>query len=1338
MIYRIKTYITLSVFLTCILCYLCGFAQTGPGGVGSTASNILWLKTDVITGLNDGDAVTTWSDNSGNGYNLTQSTAAYKPTYETGEINGKPIIRFNSSSTDDYLIRNPFAGFATTQITAIVVNKNNGESNDGIMSYASTANDNNFLFYNSASVNIYRNGNVNTSTLMNDNNFHIGSARWNTTGGATRYHKDGTQTYSGVLSTGASITSGGSLVLAQEQDAVGGSFDASQAHTGDYAEVILYNTFLNDAQIIIVQNYLAAKYLLTMASNDYFAYETTHGNEVAGIGRTDASNTHTDAKSADILEISSPGGLGNNEYLLFGHDNASISSWTTTEIPAGDVTDARRIAREWRFSETGDVGTVTVTLDATLLPAAPGGFTQYVFWLDSDGDFSTGATCYPLTSIGGNQYQATGINITNGDYITFGVIRTKIQFTLSNDDDFETTASVNIEISLNYPLSGNATVDYNVTGGTATGGGTDYTLAGGTATVLAGATTTTFSISLTNDVVVEVDETVIITLSNPSAGVILGTNTTHTFTIHDDDNPRKIDFALASSNGDESVTPVTLTIQINIADAVNPTTVDYSVTGGTATGGGVDYTLAAGTATIPATFTTTTISFTVNDDVIDEANETLIISLSNPTNSNIGTNTIHTYTINDNDAPPTVQFNATNSSGSESVSPVNFQVDLSAAAGQDVTVDYSVTGGTATGGGVDYTLTSGTLTILAGSTTGNISATIINDGNEELSETIIITLSNPVNATMGANTIHTYTISDNDPFGYTGPGGVGQTSNNVLWLKADAITGLSDGNDVTSWTDNSGNSNTLSQGSTTYTPRYYSNIINSKPVVRWEQADTRLRKTSFNNVPTTAVTSIFVNRNSDSNDGLISYATAADNNSYLIFNSGNVTTYRGGSNASSQVINGNIWRIITATWHSSGGNWYLYRNGTQSYSGVVGSGTSNTAGGCLAIGAEQDAVDGGYDPAQSHQGDFTEVIMYNTVLNTAQRIIVENYLSSKYGIAIANDRYAYDATHGNEVAGIGRVDASNFHLDAQGTSIVRINNPSSLDNNDYLLWGHDNASNVIPNTTDVPAGIDNRMNRVWRADKTNDVGTVTVSFDLTGFTVNSGNDLELLIDDDGVFTNATRYTTGRTWNDPIVSFTGVNFADGDYFTIASNSPASPLPVELLFLDAKCNNGKVKLSWATASETNNDYFTIERSTDAAIWQILDTIEGAGNSNTIRNYEFIDEQLETLKLVFYYRLKQTDFDRHFKYSQIIAINNCREELPELIIYPNPSKGKFNIVFSNGEEQVHSIRVYSTLGELVYYSDGFQSIIDLSNNPKGVYFVQFIIGLKNISKKIVIESP
>lgn len=107
-------------------------AQTGPGGVGTSASNILWLKADAITGLNDNDPVATWADNSGNTFDLIQGTAASKPTYQTNEINSKPIVRFDGS--DDNLIRNPFAGFATTQITAIIVNKNNGESSEGVLS----------------------------------------------------------------------------------------------------------------------------------------------------------------------------------------------------------------------------------------------------------------------------------------------------------------------------------------------------------------------------------------------------------------------------------------------------------------------------------------------------------------------------------------------------------------------------------------------------------------------------------------------------------------------------------------------------------------------------------------------------------------------------------------------------------------------------------------------------------------------------------------------------------------------------------------------------------------------------------------------------------------------------------------------------------------------------------------------------------------------------------------------------------------------------------------------------------------------------------------------------
>ena len=82
---------------------------------------------------------------------------------------------------------------------------------------------------------------------------------------------------------------------------------------------------------------------------------------------------------------------------------------------------------------------------------------------------------------------------------------------------------------------------------------------------------------------------------------------------------------------------------------------------------------------------------------------------------------------------------------------------------QDVTVDFTVTGGTATGGGVDYTLAAGTATINAGSTTTNISIAIVDDSLSEPNETIIVKLSSPVNASLGTNTQHTYTIVDNDP-----------------------------------------------------------------------------------------------------------------------------------------------------------------------------------------------------------------------------------------------------------------------------------------------------------------------------------------------------------------------------------------------------------------------------------------------------------------------------------------------------------------------------------------------------------------------------------------------
>src|SRR5205823_13779323 len=161
---------------------------------------------------------------------------------------------------------------------------------------------------------------------------------------------------------------------------------------------------------------------------------------------------------------------------------------------------------------------------------------------------------------------------------------------------------------------------------------------------------------------------------------------------------------------------------------------------GTATAG-TDYVAKSGTLTFPANSTAAqTITVVVNGDNIDEIDESFTVNLSNPARATIANGT-GTGTILDNDNPPTVAFSLASSSGAESVTPANLAVALSAASGKTVTVDYVVSGGTATGGGVDYTLASGTLSFAPGVTNRNIALAVVNDALNELNETVMVTLS---------------------------------------------------------------------------------------------------------------------------------------------------------------------------------------------------------------------------------------------------------------------------------------------------------------------------------------------------------------------------------------------------------------------------------------------------------------------------------------------------------------------------------------------------------------------------------------------------------------------
>jgi hypothetical protein len=156
----------------------------------------------------------------------------------------------------------------------------------------------------------------------------------------------------------------------------------------------------------------------------------------------------------------------------------------------------------------------------------------------------------------------------------------------------------------------------------------------------------------------------------------------------------------------------------------------------------------------------------VTNDILVNGNKLLAGGQFTVTGRTAATNEKRTYFTGF--STNTIQFSTTSSSGGEALTPANLQVALLTTDAADTTVQYSVTGGSASGSGVDYTLASGTATVTAGNLTTNIPITIVNDSIDENDETIQVTLSSPSsNAVLGTNTVHTYTIQDNDTRGVT-------------------------------------------------------------------------------------------------------------------------------------------------------------------------------------------------------------------------------------------------------------------------------------------------------------------------------------------------------------------------------------------------------------------------------------------------------------------------------------------------------------------------------------------------------------------------------------------
>ena len=181
---------------------------------------------------------------------------------------------------------------------------------------------------------------------------------------------------------------------------------------------------------------------------------------------------------------------------------------------------------------------------------------------------------------------------------------------------------------------------------------------------------------------------------------------------------------------------------------------------------------------------------------------------------------------------------------------------------------------------------------------------------------------------------------------------------------------------------------------------------------------------------------------------------------------------------------------------------------------------------------------------------------------------------------------------------------------------------------------------------------------------------------------------------------------------------------------------STLPIQMLSFTGVCTMQSVILNWSTAMEANNKLFTIQRSEDGKNWQAIGVIDGAGSSSTPHTYSLRDKL--PVKSVSYYRLMLTAYDGQNTYSIVITVGNCGNGTSgSFTLYPNPSTGTFTLSYTGDKTQVSSIAIFNSVGEQVYGSIGFQSVVDLSNKLSGEYFVQIHLPSKTINLAVVVAK-
>jgi uncharacterized delta-60 repeat protein len=312
------------------------------------------------------------------------------------------------------------------------------------------------------------------------------------------------------------------------------------------------------------------------------------------------------------------------------------------------------------------------------------------------------------------------------------------------------------DVDLSQPSTSTVTAQYASSDGTATAG-SDYTAVSGTLTFAPGQTHQTIVVPVAGDRLNEDNETFNLTLSSPS-GASLGRSQAVGTIVDDDPVPSLSVLGTSTVEGNSGTKSLTFTVNLSAASG-KTVTVNYAFSDGSAIAHS-DYTGTNGTLTFAPGETSKTITAQIIGDTIYEPDESFTVTLSSPTGAAIGLASAAGTILNDDSAPSLSAPDASVVEGSDGTTTLIYNVSLTGAFQQPVTVSYTTTAGTATAG-TDYTSATGTLTFNPGTTSQSISLTIASDTLQENNETFSFQLFNVANAVIGRS-LGTVTIVDDD------------------------------------------------------------------------------------------------------------------------------------------------------------------------------------------------------------------------------------------------------------------------------------------------------------------------------------------------------------------------------------------------------------------------------------------------------------------------------------------------------------------------------------------------------------------------------------------------